>query len=211
MTNLFALTSSLVGSFAAFAAATHSFAEITPYVNNESGWLTAAGAVTTVDFVENSPPGYVYFDHYAASGVIFTRGGEPFNPAVPWWYRFDRTTDFFGPLISDNGGIASAVSQFPLGLRFTAPIHAFAFKPLDLIGPWGLTLYRSGVQIGGLVLGGLGPTHRGFYSDEAFDEVRFNGARYLDNIYFQTVPAPGVLAAIAIAMPMVGRRRRRGC
>lgn len=206
-----AIRAALLG---ALALASHATAEITTFLNDEAGWLAAAGAVTTIDFVERStPPGgieHLYYNHYEPLGVLLTYPGG-LDPSVPWWRRFDSTLPSFGPLLRDNGGLLYPVNTTGiLGFRFDQPIHAFALVPLAISG--GADTYFS-LWLGGRFIGNRNlytsqSSHRGLYSDEPFDEVRLNYQFSLDNIYFQTVPAPGVLAAMAIAMPVVRRRRR---
>ncbi|MBI1304360.1 MAG: hypothetical protein GC172_11335 [Phycisphaera sp.] len=190
--------------FACFSAN----AEITIYNNDFAGWQAVAGQFTTVDFVEDSQPGFVYFDHYASLGVLL-HYEFPFDPAVPFWYRYDTTNSPYGAWLHDNGGILSTGNAPPLRFRFTEAIHAFAALPPTNSTILQLSLYRKGVAIGG-VLFQSAPwgTTRGVYSSEAFDEVRFVGNWQIDDIYFQTIPSPGALAVLALAMPLVGRRRR---
>lgn len=189
--------------FACFSAN----AEITVFTNDFAGWKAVAGPFTTVDFVEDVPPGFVYFDHYASSGVLL-HYQFPFNPAVPFWYRYDSTSAPYGAWLHDNGGLSSGI-DVPLGFRFTEAIHAFAFLPPGNEHGSSVVLYRDGVAIG---VAGFGQapwgTTKGVHSSEAFDEIKFVGAWKLDDIYFQTIPAPGALAVLALAMPLVGRRRR---
>jgi hypothetical protein len=201
------LTRATLSLCGALLASSFAHAEITIFNNDFAGWQAAAGQVTTVDFVEDSPPGFVYFDHYASSGVLL-HYQFPFDPTVPFWYRYDSTSAPFGAWLHDNGGISSGI-DVPLGFRFTEAIHAFAFLPPSNADGLYLNLYREGVAIGGVVFQ-TAPwgTTRGVYSSEAFDEVRVSGNPRLDDIYFQTIPAPGALAVSALAMPLVARRRR---
>jgi hypothetical protein len=178
-------------------------AEITKFVNDFDGWQAAASSFTTVDFVENAPPASVLFDHFIDYGVLLHRPGS-FNPAIPYWGRFTNQDSNY---IHDAGGLAAAV---PHAFRFLAPIHAFAYLPLSYGGGDAVSLYLGGNFVANVVDPGqpIG-LFRGLHSTSAFDEVRFSSILYLDDIYFQTVPAPGALALIALAAPLAGTRRRR--
>jgi hypothetical protein len=201
------LTRATLSLCGALLASSFAHAEITIFNNDFAGWQAAAGQVTTVDFVEDSPPGFVYFDHYASSGVLL-HYQFPFDPTVPFWYRYDSTSAPFGAWLHDNGGVSSGI-DVPLGFRFTEAINAFAFRPPGNLGGSNVVLYREGVTVGSAQIqqSPFG-TPKGFYSSESFDEIRFVGTTRLDDIYFQTIPAPGALAVLALAMPLVGRRRR---
>ncbi len=192
----------------ASALSSHAAAAITTYINDEAGWLAAAGLVTTIDFVEDTSPGWIYFDHYAPVGVLLSHA-TPLDPTVAWWYRFDSGSPAGGSQLHDDGGLWAFSSAPPLAFRFAEAIHAFAHLPMLNDGGADVQLLREGQHIGWASLfGGPSGTHRGVYSTEVFDEVRFVNRWYIDDIYFQTIPAPGALAVLALAMPLVGRRRR---
>ncbi len=178
-------------------------AEITTFVNDFAGWQAAAGQFTTVDFIEEGPSSLVLFDHFAVSGVLLHRTGY-FDPALPYWYRF--TDEIPQSNLHDSGGLSA---QDPHAFRFLAPIHAFAYLPQTSGAGDSMGLYMGGVLVD-IVLDLAQPigVFRGVYSTVAFDEVRFSAKRFLDDIYFSTIPAPGALAVLALAMPLVGRRRR---
>ncbi len=183
-------------------------ASITLFQNNLAGWQAAVGQSTTLDFVEEGAGGYVLFDHFASVGVLL-HFPVPFDPAVGYWYRF---TNEQSSHLSDAGGIATSTSPpFPLSFRFLTPTHGFAFRHLDNQGSLGasFTLWNNGAQVGAGYFqdGPTGPTH-GLYSTAQFDELRFTyGMVYLDNIYFQTTPAPSAIALLALAAPFGSRRR----
>ncbi|MCX5650571.1 MAG: hypothetical protein NTU45_04165 [Planctomycetota bacterium] len=209
---------------AACALTPNATAAITRFNNNEAGWRAAAGTVTTIDFVDDNsaPPGgieNIYYDRYASLGVRLDYPfGFPsdFDHSIPFWRRYDSTVPGFGTNLRDNGGLMQFVNALngTLTFRFDQPIRAFAILPTIGGTASMFSLFREGQWLGSKTIDGPNQnpySHRGIYSDEPFDEVRLISQSEVDNIYFQTVPAPGVLAAIAIAMPMVGRRRRRGC
>jgi hypothetical protein len=192
---------------AALLAAPRAGAEITVFVNDFAGWQAAAGPFTTVDFVENAPAAPVLFNHYESFGVLLHKSGY-FDPALPWWGRITNETDFYGSMLHDAGGLASMPSS-PHCFQFLAPVHSFGYLPLmnspgDIFG-----LFHEGALVA--VVNDYGQpigAFRGVHSTVAFDEVRFAALTRVDDIYFSTIPAPGVISMLTLATAL-GRRRRR--
>ncbi len=203
MNTLFPGTSS--ARCAALVATQLASATITTFTNDQAGWESAAGQFTTVDFVEDAPAAPVLFDHFVDSGVLLHRTGF-FDRAVPYWYRFTNESQGAGQHLHDAGGLSSADPQ---AFRFLIQIHAFAYLPLTNDGTAIVALFREGVLLSNVyfIYNQVG-VPRGIYSTESFDEVRFAGNLYLDNIYFSTIPAPGALAVAALTVPILRRRRR---
>jgi hypothetical protein len=189
----------------AFSATQGLRAEISLFVNDFAGWQAAAGPFTTVDFVEDAPAAPVLFNHFANFGVLLNKTGY-FDPALPYWYRFTNESGGEGPFLRDAGGLSSASDQ---GFRFLAPVNSFGYLPLTTDSGSFFHLFLAGAYLG--TAGGAGQpigAFRGIYSTVAFDEVRFASMRYLDNIYFSTIPTPGIIPLLTLAATFGGRRRR---
>lgn len=205
MNAIHAISSAAFG--AALLAAPRAGAEITVFVNDPSGWQAAAGPFTTVDFVENAPAAPVLFNHYESFGVLLHKSGY-FDPALPWWGRITNETDVYGSMLHDAGGLASMPSS-PHCFQFLAPVHSFGYLPLMNGGgsPYYLYLKDTLVAIVDDPWQPIG-AFRGVRSTVAFDEVRFAALTRVDDIYFSTIPAPGVISMLTLATAL-GRRRRR--
>lgn len=200
-----------IGALAAICVAPLAHASITQFVNNEAGWLVAAGAVTTVDCVEESPNIYDFlrFDHFAAAGLLLSLNSGNFDHELALWVRFSSSAPQIGASLSDDGGLfVYTFPDRPIEFRFLQPIHAFAVLPPDHDGVGLYSLFREGQPVGTGAFYATGSYHNGLYSTEAFDEIRFDSMQVIDNVYFQTIPAPGALSLIGLAAGRAGRRWR---
>ena len=204
--NALFLTASAAFS-AALLAAPRAGAEITFFLNDFAGWQAAAGPFTTVDFVENAPAAPVLFNHFESFGVLLHKTGY-FDPALPWWGRITSETYGYGSMLHDAGGLASMPAN-PHCFRFLAPVHSFGYLPLMNEGGSFFYLYLEDT----LVAVVDDPWHpigdfRGVHSTVAFNEVRFAALTRVGDIYFSTIPAPGVIPLLTLAAALGGRRRR---
>ncbi|MFO0828215.1 MAG: hypothetical protein U0572_08695 [Phycisphaerales bacterium] len=124
-------------------------------------------------------------------------------------------------------GTGNAIEQvWGLFYNFTAPVTEMSFQAWDPSGPpspFGgglvIALLKNGVDVGGASFtpawGGVGKTWYNITtsSGSTFDEIRVFGNGFvpdtiMDNLSWNTVPAPGAIALLGLG-GLVGRGRRR--
>lgn len=187
----------LAGALAIFVGAQLTFGGLTIYQglfdpNAQPDWQAAAGPTTFIGFTEYAP-GTTITDQYAHLGVLFGAGDPDFIT------------------VGDNG-ILNALTV--ADLRFTEPIHAFA---VNMQSATRFKFYLGDTLVAE-PLGSYGIGFVGFTADFAFDRVvLWNYPQppplftwiFIDDIHFQTIPAPGAMALFGAAVLGIGRRRRR--
>jgi hypothetical protein len=192
------LHASIVGACAclfALATARTSFAGFTLFEGNFNAWSSAAGAHQTIGF-EGFPVNTQITTQYLDMGVNFTPldGPNVVQPFAPAFFLQD------GYGIDGNGGVE---------MVFESPTYSVAaHNP----GTWRFHLFVGNTLVydSGFVGGSGLNKFAGVVSTVPFDRVRlvsFAGDDvYMDNLYFSTVPGPGGIAVLGLALI---RRRRR--
>ncbi|MBS0189880.1 MAG: hypothetical protein U0573_13130 [Phycisphaerales bacterium] len=129
----------------------------------------------------------------------------------------------FGWLGSGN----TAVGPFGVYMKFTGQVSSLSAQYWDDSGPGsffgggaGVILYKNGVQVDFLSIlsPAYSPTGKSWINivgsgGSTFDEVDFVGfgfspTAYVDNISWNSVPAPSAAALLALSGLVAGRRRR---
>lgn len=189
----------IVAFLAHVAVAARSHAEFIEYQENFAGWQAAAGSYSTITF-EGFPDATKITDQYAALGVTFT--------------SLDLNTTV--------GPDPSTFPQDGWGLDGNSYVELTFSQPITTIG-WHFpgilkaVFYLDATVVGvDIQSGGAGASHfTGFTGDVLFNRVRIfrdnfpQGSVGLDNLYIQTIPAPGAGAVLAAAACGLRRRRRR--
>ena len=174
---------------------------------NADQWFGNAGAYSTITFNE-FPYGTLISNQYASLGIHFV------EPQGNWIYGSDvNGTDLF---VQDGWGLHGENS---IDMRFDTPIRGLAaYYPGVVKAQFfsGEQLVYSWTQN----FGGGSNKFAGFFGDVAFDRVVFKNANNpppwgsiypvkFDNLYFTTVPAPGVAVCLLGGVSIVCRRRER--
>lgn len=177
----------LTSVLATTAAARGGFIE---FLDDEAGWLAAAGRFTTITFTE-LPKNTIVTDHYADLGILFTDAND--------------NIDFGGAFVNDLWGLDG---NGDINVVFDTPQ---AWIAVDFPGAIAFQLFRNGELI---YSGGWGPSGFGHFfgivsTTELFDAARIIdplGQAEIDDLHFG-VPAPGALWVLA-GMGVIGRGRR---
>jgi len=169
---------------------------------NANQWLGDAGAYSTITFTE-FPYGTLITEQYASLGIHFV------EPQGNWIYS---TVSF----TQDGWGLQGENS---IDMRFDTPMRGLAVYYPGVVKAQffsGDQLVYSWTQN----FGGGSNKFAGFFGDVAFDRVVFKNAVnpppwgstypvYFDNLYFTTVPVPGVALYLIGGVSIVCRRRER--
>jgi len=148
------------------------------------------------------PNPIVFTDQYASFGVTATQGDD-----LVLWGAFQDQRGLFGRYPTGPGDPS-------ITLAFAAPIHSVGFRALSGLS---LDLYSGETQVAsGVILGPFHPPEKfaGLHSTIAFDRVHLKStagpadAAVIDDLYFETIPAPGGFV-VMLAVCAGGRRRRR--
>ena len=174
--------------------------------NTLADWQALAGPnVTFIGFGEAPPPyPQTLTTQYASVGLT---DPEPNDTMLGWVsdWSVDHVVLLGAPLMGVH--VPSTIT-----LAFSSPIHAVAvsYGPstqfVDLL--LGDTVVAADVALP-TFSSGVG----GLYSTLAFDRYvlkpnnQLNGAAFIDDLWFESVPSPGVLYLLGVAI-MAARRRR---
>ncbi len=171
-------------------------ASVTVYAGDFGGWQQAvSGSFQTCDFL-GFPLNTFITDQYAPLGVYFTNPG----PNVV----LGPSTSLFPQDLWGLGPVGT------LELTFLDPQHAVgAHSPASW---WKMRLYLGDTLVGqSYSQTGGASKFVGLTSDIAFDRVQFEatggGPVATDNIYFSTVPGPGAVGLLELALLTRSRRR----
>jgi hypothetical protein len=165
--------------------------------HNKQLWTNQVGTYTTVDFTGWPPNTFIDYQ-YQHLGVTFP---EPLE-----WIHHSQA------YLNDGNGLVGGFGAWGwITIEFATPLHYMGY---DFPGTHRLELYSQGTMfyIGPWV--GILPTGNffGVTSSVAFDKARiYNnvGTANIDDLFFQTIPAPGALGVVIVAaMCAAGRRRR---
>ena len=192
-------TRCLLSVGAIFALAVPASTDFIEYEQNFAGWQAAAGSYTTIAFM-GYPDGTLVTNQYSSLGVTFTSAdidtiGGPSSLVYP--------QDGWG---LDGNAIVELTFSQPItkaGWHFPGILKAVFYL--------GQTQVAYDVQSG---FNGTGANFTGFTGDLQFDRIRLfrdnfpQGNVGLDNLYFQTIPSPGVWVTL-IVWAFGGARRRR--
>ena len=186
------LTGLLLTAVAAIACS-NARAELTFY-DNLAAWQSASGPTTKLGF-DDLPQYTVLSTQYESQGITFGFGDPDVINYIPG--SFEDGWGFDGNCIVD--------------MHLTQPISAFA---ATIPGGAMFQFYLGGQLVG--QMGFFVDQFAGFTSDLAFDRVLmkpplapppFCDEVFVDDIYFQTIPAPGAGALLGVVL--FGSRRRR--
>ena len=177
-------------------------ASITTFLDQKASWLSAAGPTTFLDFIPaNGQQQVVPNDTYAGLGLTLDSAPAGFQLSLSSLSEFQ---DGWGLVVQN---------AFSPNFSFAQPIDAFA---LDMFkSPTGFVtclFYSGGVIVGTSTItvpinSFAGYHHFGWTTDFQFDQVTV--AMFgVDNIYFPTIPAPPVVAILALTGLGLRRRRR---
>jgi hypothetical protein len=175
-----------------------STADVTKFTGNYGTWASAAGPHSTITFAEYQWQAIT--TQYSELGVLFT--SDELNATE------------FDPVIYPEDGWGMDGNTI-IELTFAEPIHAIGFHHPAYVG---LVLWSgSSVTYDADFFGSTANRFGGITSTQPFDRVwmlplnQDVGSVYLDNLYFSTIPAPGVAGCLAAALMAAGfdRRRRR--
>ena len=175
-------------------------ADFIEYEQNFAGWLAAAGSYTTITFMGYSD-GTLVTNQYSSLGVMFTSADID---------TISGPSSFVYP--QDGWGLdGNAIIE----LTFAQPITAVGWHFPGILKA---TFYLGQAQVAFDVQSGFSgnaANFTGFAGDLQFDRIRLfsdnfpQGNVNLDNLYFQTIPTPGVgVALIGLAFTRPQRRRR---
>ncbi len=185
---------------AVLAGSAPASASLTIYDGNFDGWSAAVGAVTKVGFDDLAPNEWVT-TQYASLGITFGFGDPDIHDMIP------------GTFIDGHGIDGNCV----VDMRFGSPIYGFG-AVFPGLPKFQLYLGSTLVESTGFFVGS--PGHfTGVATTTAFDRVLMSGTFVpppfpcsqvaVDDVYFQTIPAPPSAAAMLIAVLTAGRRSRR--
>ena len=187
-------------SIAALGVCLSASADVTKFTGNYGAWASAAGPHSTITFAEFQYQAIT--TQYSDLGVLFT--ADELN-----------STLLSPPTFPEDGW--GMDGNTIIELTFAEPIHAIGFHHPAYIG----FVLWSGPNVSYTTefFGTLQNRFGGITSDQPFDRVwmlpanQDVGSVYLDNLYFSTIPAPGVAACLASALVAGGFRcrRRRPC
>lgn len=190
----------------AFIFTSQGYASITGFVNQLDAWRAAAGATTTVDFVEPGPASWLLADHYISQGVTLDLSWAPTSISASW-NRLTNDSPGYAGQFHDNGGLLGYAKGFnpALAFIFSEPIYSFAVTATTYSGqPFYFYFYLGDEQVGFFnyrysidTLGGV--------STVPFDRVATSMGR-VDDIHFGVVPAPST--AILLLLSTCARRSR---
>ena len=200
-------TFGLILAVAVYMSSSEGHAALTVFVNQLDAWRAAAGATTTVDFVEPGPPAWVFADHYISQGVTLDLSWAPSSPPYSNWNRLTNDSPGYAGQFHDNGGLLGYAKGFnpALAFIFSEPIYSFAVTATTYSGqPFYFYFYLGDEQVGFFnyrysidTLGGV--------STVPFDRVATSMVR-VDDIHFGVVPAPST--AILLLLSTCARRSR---
>lgn len=177
----------------------------------------AAGATyaTTLNFDESGgPTGVVAPDSWAGIGLADMQAGDG-TPIVDDW------GSIVGPWIGDGN---SFFGNFGVFMTFGDDLTNFSGQVWDPSGapPFGgagIFVFDNGVEVTNMFIepawGGIGDSWIDISATDGmvFDEIRilgfgFDPSTFVDNLSWNSVPAPGSLAILGCGGMMFSRRRR---
>jgi len=175
-----------------------------------STWQAQVAAPTTLlTFADIAPPGLpvIFTDQYASLGVVASQGDDIIK------YLRSGGTDgwrLHGRDITVPGGDPS------IELEFASPIGAIGFTAN---GGFQLDLFLRGLPVAtDLSIGPFGPPWKfvGVVSDIQFDKAHLRPTGpgtgvIIDDLYFETIPAPAAAPLLLLAAYHCSRRRRSKC
>jgi hypothetical protein len=178
--------------------ATASFGAVVTY-HSRAQWRAAVNNVyRTIDFT-GYPESTLITTQYLSVGVNFTDATDYINIS--------------GSYVNDGAGLASpSFIDSHITVRFGVPQYWIG---ADFPGELRYMLYQGSTLIYTSGVGGSGGTgfFYGLVSDQWFDRAvlfRDGGAGcYIDDLFYNAVPAPGVLGALALVAVLPLKRRRR--
>jgi hypothetical protein len=199
-------TFGLILAVAVYMSSSGGHAALTVFVNQLDAWRAAAGATTTVDFVEPGPAGYIYADHYISQGLTLDLSWTPTDPQYSYWYRLTNDSPGYAGQFHDNGGLKGVTPMNPaLAFEFTEPIYSFArTAPATQASSFYCYFYLGDEQVGFFTYSHAAGTI-GAVSDVPFDRVA-TSMGLVDDIHFGVVPAPST--AILLLLSTCARRSR---
>ena len=200
-------TFGLILAVAVYMSSSVGHAALTVFVNQLDAWRAAAGATTTVDFVEPGPPAWVFADHYISQGVTLDLSWAPSSPPYSNWNRLTNDSPGYAGQFHDNGGLLGVAPGFnsALAFVFSEPIYSFArTATATQANSFYCYFYLGDEQVGFFSYNYFAGTI-GAVSDVPFDRVATSFIK-VDDIHFGVVPAPST--AILLLLSTCARRSR---